>query len=75
MIAVYIYNREICMISKGGEGSSLGQSLIKIKHDREMAGKLCPNLKFTSPCTLLPQYNYALAKDKITYGFYTFLKT
>ena len=38
--------QEICLISKGGEGGgeggySLGQTLIKIKHNREMPGKIC----------------------------------
>ena len=37
--------QEICLISKGGGGgeggSSLGQTLIKIKHNREMPGKIC----------------------------------
>ena len=33
------------------------QSLIKIKYNREMVGKICPNMKLTRPCTPLPQYN------------------
>ena len=36
------------------EGFSLGQALIKIKHDREMVGKICPNMKLTPLCTPLP---------------------
>ena len=37
--------------------SSLCQTLIKIKDNREMVGKICPNMKMTPPCNPLPQYN------------------
>ena len=33
------------------------QTLIKINNNTEMFGKICPNLKLTPPCTLLPQNN------------------
>ena len=33
------------------------QTIIKIKHNREMIGNICPNMKLTLPCTLLSQYN------------------
>ena len=33
------------------------QALIKIKHNREMVGKICSNMKLTPPSTLLPQNN------------------
>ena len=37
--------------------NSLYQTLIKIKHNKEMAGKICPNMKLTPPCTPFPQHN------------------
>ena len=33
------------------------QTLIKIKYDTEMVGKICPDIKLTPLSTLLPQYN------------------
>ena len=39
-----------------------------------MDGKICQNIKFT-PFVIrifLPQYSYALGKDCVIYGFYTF---
>ena len=32
------------------------QTLIKIKHNREMVGKICPNGKLTPPCTPLSTF-------------------
>ena len=31
--------------------------------NREMVGKICPNVKCTRPSTLLPQYKQPLGKD------------
>ena len=33
------------------------QTRMKIKRNREMDGKICPNMQLTPPCTSLPQYN------------------
>ena len=35
----------VCFQRTGGGGSSLGQILIEIKHNREMVVKICPNMK------------------------------
>ena len=32
------------------------QTLIKVKHNREMVGKICPNMKLTPSYTPFPQY-------------------
>ena len=47
-------------------GSPLDHTLVEVKHIREMINKFCPNMKLT-------QYNWALGKDYVTYGFYTFV--
>ena len=36
---------------------------MKIKHNREMVGKIYPNMKLTHPYSPLPQYNEALRKN------------
>ena len=33
------------------------QTIIQIKHNREMVGKICPNMKLAFSCTPLHQYN------------------
>ena len=55
------------------EWSSLDQTLIKIKHNREMVGKICASMKLTPPCTPLPQYNKALDKNKVIREAFTLL--
>ena len=33
------------------------QTIIKIKDNSEIVGKICPNMKLIPPCTPLPQHN------------------
>ena len=39
------------------EFDNICQTLIKIKQNRKMVGKNCPDMKLTPPCTPLPQYD------------------
>ena len=48
-----LYIEEVCGVKKYRvtECSNLEKS------NTEMVGKICPNMKMTPPCTLLPEYN------------------
>ena len=39
------------------EFDNICKTLIKIKQNRKMDGKIYPNMNLTSPCTRLSQYN------------------
>ena len=52
-ILLFIYN--LLNLSYFNEWSSLRQTFMKIKHNREMVGKICRNMKLTSSCTPLPK--------------------
>ena len=50
--------------------SSLGHTLVKTKHNREMAGKICPNMKLTpSPASQFASTTKHLGKTRLHMAF------
>ena len=54
---LYIYILYIYIYIHINRFGNIYQTLIQIRHNREMTDKIFPNMKLTPPCTPLPQYN------------------